>query len=420
MKTATRAPTPSIWLNHDFLRLWSGETIAQLGAQITQLALPLLVLATPGTSAAEVGLVTAMQTAPVLCVTPFAGVLIDAFDRRRILLVANVARAVALSLVPLLVLTDNVTVPALALIAFVVGSGTAVFDVAYMSYLPALVPKNQLVDANGKLQATYTIAHVGGPGLGGLLISVVGTGLAIAANVVTYLVAFVAMLLIRHRQPHDPETVADRPKLVDIVTSFRLVWQDRVLRVLAFQSAWFNFCWYAVLTLFLVYAVQRLDMNAGQIGVALTVGSLGSLAGAAVARRLGERFEARRLLVYSIGIGSFAPTLLLPTGHDGSTIDVALVIGMFLLYGFGITIYNVHVVAYRQAMIKFEVLGRASAAYRLVTHGPVPLGAFLGGQLGASIGLWRAIAVFAVAAPLGWICFATAGQRLPAAGWWSR
>jgi MFS family permease len=416
MPMSTSAPKRGLWANGDFMKLWSGETVAQIGSQVTQLAMPLLVLGTPGSSAAEVGLVTAMQTVPALCVTPFAGLLIDSFDRRRILLVANLVRALALALVPVLVLTDGVTIGALCVIAFVVGSGTAVFDVAYVAYLPALVPRHQLVDANGKLQGTYTVAQVGGPGLGGFLVHVLGAWVAVATNVATYLMAYVAMLVIRHRPaPRDPDAAVDRPKLVQIVTSFRLLWRNRVLRLLTLQSGWFNLCWYAVLTLFLVYAVQRLHMGAGRIGAALTVGSLASLTGAVVAKRLGERFELLQVLVPAIGVAAFAPMFLLPTGGGTSPMgDFLLVAVLFALYGFGLTIYNVHVVAYRQSVIPSEVLGRASAAYRLVTHGPISLGAFLGGQLGTRVGLWNAIAVFAVASALGWIRFATACRRLPA------
>lgn len=182
-------------------KLWPGETAAPIGAQVTQLAPPLLVLGALGATPTQVGTVAAMQYLPALCVTPFAGLVIDMFDRWSIILVANLVRAAALAIVPVLYLTDALTIPALCVIAFVVGSGTAVFDVAYLAYLPALVPQRHLVEANSKLQGSYSVAQIGGPGIGGLLIKAFGAWFAILVNVVAYLAAFVTTFLIRRREP---------------------------------------------------------------------------------------------------------------------------------------------------------------------------------------------------------------------------
>ncbi|MFJ8214506.1 MFS transporter [Streptomyces sp. NPDC096033] len=411
---ARSGPDRGLWRNHDFLKLWSGETVAALGSQVTQLALPLLVLGTLGGSAAEVGLVTAMQFLPALCVTPFAGLVIDMFDRRLIILVANLVRSVALAVVPVLYLTDGLNVPALCAIAFVVGAGTAVFDVGYLAYLPALVPQKHLVDANSKLQGSYAVAQIGGSGVGGLLVKVLGAWFAILANVVAFLAAFVAMLLIRHREPaRDPQAAA-RPRLADVVTSFGLLWHNRILRMLSLRAGWFNMCEQAILTLFLVYAVRELHMDAGGVGLVLAVGSVASLAGAAVAKRAGNRFGFPRILILASSASSVAPMLLLPTGTVAGW-DFALATLTFAVYGFGLTVYNVHVVAFRQTVIPSDVLGRATAAYRMLTYGPFPLGAFLGGVLGERLGLWNSLLVFAVASLAGWVLFVVACTRVPAA-----
>ncbi|MBW5481898.1 MFS transporter [Streptomyces bambusae] len=408
-----------LWHNHDFLKLWSGETVAALGSQVTQLALPLLVLGALGGSASEVGLVTAMQFLPALCVTPFAGLVIDMLDRRLIILVANLVRAVALAVVPVLYLTDSLGVPGLCVIAFVVGAGTAVFDVGYLAYLPALVPQKHLVDANSKLQGSYAVAQIGGSGVGGLLIKALGAWFAILANVVAYLAAFVAMLLIRHREPARDPQAASRPRLADIVTSFGLLWRNRILRMLSLRAGWFNMCEQAILTLFLVYAVKELHMDAGGVGFVLAFGSIASLAGAAVAKRAGNRFGFPRILILASSASSVAPMLLLPTGTGigtdaGTGWNFALATLTFAVYGFGLTIYNVHVVAFRQTVIPSDVLGRATAAYRMLTYGPFPLGAFLGGVLGERLGLWNSLLVFAVASLAGWVLFVVACTRLPA------
>ncbi len=365
-----------------------------------------------GASAAEVGLVSAMQYLPALCVTPFAGLVIDIFDRRRVLLVANLVRALALAAVPVLYLTGTLSVPALCLIAFVMGAGTSVFDVAYLAYLPALVPQRDLVDANSKLQGSYSVAQIGGSSLGGLLIKALGAWLAILVNVVAYVAAFVTTLLIRHREPPRDRPAAGRPRLADLLTGFHLLWRDRTLRVLSMRAGWFNLCEQAILTLFLVYAVKQLRMDAGGIGLVLAFGSVASLAGAFVARRAGNRFGFPGILILASSASSLAPLLLLPTG-TGSSWNFALATLTFAVYGFGLTIYNVHVVAFRQSVIPSEVLGRATAAYRVLTYGTLPVGAFLGGLLGERLGLWNSILLFALASVVGWLLFVLACRKLP-------
>ncbi|RSS78583.1 MFS transporter [Streptomyces sp. WAC06614] len=410
MLNLNATPRPGLWRNHDFLRLWSGETVAQIGAQVTQLALPLLVLGVPGAGAGEVGLVAGVQLLPALCVTPLAGLLIDLWDRRRILLGANLGRALALTLVPVLYLTDTLSIAALCAVAFVVGACTAVFEVAYIAYLPVVVEQDDLVEANSKLQASYSVSQIGGPGLGGLLTKALGAWFAILANVASYLAAFVLLWSIRHREPAAGGTGADRPRLRDMFTSFALLWRHRVLRVLTFQAGWFNFCEQAILTLFLVYAVKELGMDAGGVGVVLALGALGSLLGATAAKRLGEHLGFGPTLVAAMGVASCAPLLLALTDGPGRPAHVLAVLA-FGLYGFGLTIYNVHVVAFRQAVIPLAVIGRATAAYRMLTYGPFPLGAFVGGFLGERIGLGNSVLVTAVLSVVGWLLFALVGSR---------
>lgn len=408
--TLQSAPSRGVWRNHDFLKLWSGETVAQIGAQITQIALPLLVLGVLHATPSQVGLVTAMQLLPALCVTPLAGLLIDAVDRRMVLLGANFGRAAALTLVPLLYFADALSIPALCAIAFVVGACTATFEVAYMSYLPAIVAPEHLVDANSKLQGSYAVSQIGGPGLGGLLTKVLGAWFAILANVVAYLAAFVAIFRIRHREPARTPDAAGRPRPSDLYASFGLLWRNRVLRVLTFQAGWFNLCEQAILTLFVVYAVKELRMDAGGVGAVLALGALGSFLGAVAAKRLAERLGFSATLIVAMGMASCAPLLLAATGGAVWASFLVAVLA-FGVYGFGLTVYNVHVVAFRQTVISLDVIGRATAAYRMLTYGPFPVGAYVAGVLGEGIGLWNAILAVSLASVAGWLLFALFGGR---------
>jgi predicted MFS family arabinose efflux permease len=152
-------------------------------------------------------------------------------------------------------------------------------------------------------------------------------------------------------------------------------------------------------------------MNADGIGFVLAFGGIASLAGAFVAKRAGNRFGFPGILILASSASSLGP-LLLPT-RAGSGWNFVLATLTFAVYGFGLTIYNVHVVAFRQSVIPPKVLGRATAAYRMLTYGTLPVGAFLGGLLGEQLGLWNSILLFALASVVGWLLFVLACRRLP-------
>lgn len=171
---APAAPRPSLWRNADFLKLWTGQTVSLCGTYVTQLALPFVALTVFDASPAQVGTLTAVQFLPVLLLTVFVGRWVDRRRRRPLLVGADLVRAVALAAVPLAWWADGLSLGLLYTVALAVGCCNALFDVAYLSYLPSLVDRRDLVAANSKLQGSYALAQVGGPGLGGLLIRLAG------------------------------------------------------------------------------------------------------------------------------------------------------------------------------------------------------------------------------------------------------
>jgi MFS family permease len=338
-------------------------------------------------------------------ITLFAGVWLDAHRRRPTLIAANAGRVVLLALVPLLSWLGVLAMIDLYSITFLVGLLSAVFDVAYLVYLPALVEQGRLVEANAKLQASYSAAQIAGPGLGGILVQLLTAPVAILADAASYVVAAVSVAWIRR-----PEAApaAERPAtstLSEIRVGFLYTLRDRLLLPLAAESAFFNLFERVILTLYLLYGVRSLHMSAGLLGLILATGGVGALAGTFVAGPAGRLLGTGRTLVVSMLLASAALGLVPAAGGSRWAAVTALVAG-FVLYGFGLTVFNVHAVSLRQIIVHGSLLGRVTATYRFVSFGTIPLGALLGGFLGFAIGVRAAMGLAVAALVAGGLAFA--------------
>ncbi len=160
----------SLWRHGDFLRLWGGQTVSQFGEQITLIAVPLTAVVYLHVDAFQMGILGAMSSLPFILVGLLVGVWVDRRARRPLLIAADVGRAALLALVPVLAALHRLGFLDLSAIAFLVGCLTVVFDVAYQSYLPALVGRAAIVDGNSKLEATRALSQVAGPSVGGFLV----------------------------------------------------------------------------------------------------------------------------------------------------------------------------------------------------------------------------------------------------------
>ncbi|MFB4283180.1 MULTISPECIES: MFS transporter [unclassified Nonomuraea] len=399
-----------LWRHGDFLKLWGGETISQFGAQITVLALPLTAILTLQATAGELGVLTAMQFAPVLLITLFAGVWLDGNRKRPALTVANLGRAALLGLVPVLYVADLLSMPVLYAIAFLTGLLTAVFDVAYVVYLPSLVSKDQLVQANSRLEATYSIASIGGPGVGGLLVQWLTAPVSIVANAVTYLAAAVSVAAIRHREP-PPDRPADRASTwTEIKEGLATTLRDPLLRPLTVGSAWFNLFEQVILTLYLLYGVRELHLSTSLLGAVLAVGSVGALAGSFVADRAGQVLGVGRTMVWTMILGCAALGLVPAASGSPLVAGSVLAAGLFV-YGLALAVFNVHSLSLRGALVPPELLGRVTATYRFFVFGTIPLGGLLGGLLGERLGVRTAMVIAVAALLAGAVVFAVTRIR---------
>lgn len=385
----------SLWRHGDFLRLWGGQTVSQFGEQITFIALPLTAVLLLHANAFQMGALGAMSTLPFVLVGLFVGVFVDRRRRRPLLIAADGGRAVLLGLVPALALMHRLTLVDLAAIAFAVGCLTVLFDVAYQSYLPALVGRDAIVDGNAKLEVSRALSEVAGPSVGGLLVQALAAPLAVAANAVTYVVSVGTLLAIRGSEPAPRPLAPGTRAWPQIREGLAWVLGHPMLRAIAGCTGTSNLFGNIGTAVFVLFAVRQVGLTPALLGVVYAGGSVGGVGGALVARRLGLRLGiGPAILLSSVVFSAFS--LIVPLTPDNVAVALPLLVFVFGMRSLGSTTYNIVQVSLRQAITPDGLLGRMNASMRFVVWGTMPFGSFVGGLLGAALGLRATLWISAV------------------------
>src|SRR5581483_8817572 len=263
----------SLWRHRDFDLLWAGQTVSRVGTEVSVLAVPLIAIQVLHASTFTVGTLTAMETLPFLLVGLPAGAWVDRLRRRRVLIVADGGRLLALASIPVASAIASVTLAHLFVVAFVTGVFTVFFDVAYQSYLPELVHRDQLVDGNAKLAASESSAHVVGPGLGGALIGAVGATTAVVADAVSYGISLVCIVAIR-RPSERPVRHEHATLVADIRDGLHFVARDTRIRAVTACTATSNLFSGATMAVLLLLMTRVLGFDGTAIGIVFAVGGV--------------------------------------------------------------------------------------------------------------------------------------------------
>jgi len=222
-----------LWRHADFLKLWTGQTISVVGSEVTAIALPTIAILQLHASAAQVGLLAAAQQIAFPVLALFAGVLADRLRRRPMMILADGVRALAILSVPIAAAFGVLSLVQLYVVALVLGVGTVLFDIAYLAYVPSLVSRDDLLEANTKLEVSFSGSHLVGPSLGGVLIQVIGAAQAMVADALSFVASVVSIIWIR--QPEEPPRHPTAPRagvLAEIGEGLRLVLHNPILRAL--------------------------------------------------------------------------------------------------------------------------------------------------------------------------------------------
>jgi MFS family permease len=378
-------PTGGLWRHPDFVKLWSAETVSQFGTQFTLLALPLVAIDVLHVSAFEVAALTTVEFLPFLLVSLPAGVWVDRLRRRPILIVGDLSRAVLLGSVPVAYWLGELTMAQLYIVGFLGGIATVFFDVAYQSYLPSLVERQQLIDGNAKLEISRAAAQLGGPGLAGIVIDFLRAPAALAFDAVSYVGSALFVFRIRKSESSVRTDAPRRRMREELREGLHYVLSHPFLKNIAACTALFNFWGNMGFAVLLVFARRELHLSPLAIGLAFTLSNVGPLLAAFNANRISKRFGVGRTIIGASIIGG-PMFLVIPFAPEGNA-ALAVLIPAFIVGGLSNVIYNVTQLSLRQAITPERLQGRMNSVMLFIVWGTIPLGSIIGGVLASTIGV---------------------------------
>jgi MFS family permease len=370
----TEAKGRRSWLlSGDFGRFWLGQTVSNLGSSFTLFALPLLVFKLTG-SPLNLGVTTAAEFVPYLLFGLVIGAWVDRVDRKRLMIATDLARAAVIAVIPLLAAVGQLSVGWVYVVAFCGSTLNIAFDAAEFAAIPSLVPSgDDLVTANGRVQASYSAAQVAGPLLAGLLITVAPVQQVLLVDAATFLVSagMLALIATRFNAPRDTE--GRRAIRQEVVEGLRYVLGHPVLRNISAMMALINLVAATVFTQLVVFAKRQLDASDSRVALLYAAGSAGvvllSLAAGPVRRRLSFSLAA----LGALALDGLLTVVLATTRWYW----VALVLWA-AISGLGI-FFNINTVSLRQQIVPNHLLGRVISIAGVLAWSAIPVGALVGG-----------------------------------------
>ena len=378
----------------DFRRLWLAATISAAGSQVTAFAMPITAILVLRAGAFEVGLLMAATYLPLTLFGLFAGALADRVRRRPLLVTADIIRAVVIGSVPVAYAVHTLAMPQLYAVALIAGTLTVLFDVAHGSYLPDLVDRESLVAANSRLQISEQGASVLGPAAGALLVTAVGAPLALVVDAVSFVGSAAVLLTITHRELQ-PEHAPAPAIFKEIAEGIRYVASRPSLRAFATSSFLSNLFLRMISAVLVLHLVRAAGLKPSVLGVVLSVGEVGFLAGALTVGGLRKRLSLPATLSIATAVIALSglPIALAPLNLAGEM----AAFGLFA-YGFAATTWTVSSGAYRQSTTPSALLGRTGSVMRVAAWGPIPIASVVAGAIAAASSTRTAMLIAAIGA----------------------
>ncbi len=369
----------SLMQNRAFVTLWGGQSLSVFGTQVTQFSLPWLVLDI-NHSAVTVGALSAVSFLPYLLFALPAGVIADRWNRRAIMLVCDAARGLIVASIPVAYFMGHLTLVQLFVVAALMRFFTIFFDVGYTACLPNIVEKRQLSDANGKLEMTRSVAELSGQPLAGALVALFTAAGTLVIDTVSYVVSFISLATIR--RPFSAPAVRREEGTFwqRMGEGVRYVWGHPLIRALAVATAVGNLATSAILAVFVYRAREELHFNAAETGIFLASIAIGQFFASLIVGKIARKLPLGRQILLATIFQPLVPLAFALTGN----LFLMTAIGIF--WGVAVTLLNVPSISLRQTIIPDHLLGRASAAIRMVAWCNIPLGSLAGGLIAANYG----------------------------------
>ena len=377
--------TGNLWRHRDFLKFWTGDTVTQFTGPITNLALPTIALLTLNITPFQFGILTALGFIAFPALGLFVGVWMDRVKRRPVMIVANLVQVATLASVPIAYALDALGLTQLYIVSLIMGTSTLFFDVAYQSYLPSLVNREDIVEGNQKLQMSASAAEVVGPSVASGIMSLVGPAMSLAADSFGTLVSVFTLAIIKKAEPRPEHRAADgqwhffmeMKEGIKVITGNKLLWTQ------AGCTGTSNLGSNIFFVAFFLYVYRILGISKDVIGIPFSIGAVGFLVGVLVSSVVTKKLGLGRAIAVSVAC-SFGLLIVL-LAHS---ILPLLIIGVALFVSnIGNPIYNINQVSLRQIITPIKLQGRMNATMRTIIWGTIPVGSFLGGICSTSIGI---------------------------------
>jgi MFS family permease len=379
------APQDTLWKHGDFLRLWAAQSVSDFGARITREGLPMMAVMGLAASPAQLGVLYAMSSGPALIVGLASGDFVDHSRQRPILILTDLARATILIGLPIAAWLHRLAIWQVYAAAALVGAASALFEIAHHAYLPGLVSRKLITDANAAISATESMAEMGGPAIAGLLFQWLTAPIAVAANALTYVISAMFLAGIATQEP-SYEGRTRRGWWDGVVTGARTAWglpSVRPMLIMTTISGVFGGFFGA---LYIAYVLRGLGLGPVMLGIGIASGGVGALIGSLLARPMARRLGVGPAICLSSALSALGTCILLvaPANHLGAM--AFLTVSQVLGDAFGV-VPLILATSLRQNLLPRRLLGRVDATFRAAGGGAAVVGALIGGALGESFGM---------------------------------
>ncbi|HET9030878.1 MAG TPA: MFS transporter [Candidatus Aquilonibacter sp.] len=391
----------------NFLLLWSGQSISQLGGQLSLFALPTIAILVLHAKASEVGALQSLEFSIVAMLAIFVGVIVDRFKRRPLMMMANIIRMLSIGSLPFAFFFHRLSLTQFFIVAAITAAANVVFDTAYGAFVPSLVGRQDFGKANAKMTMTASAAEAIGNSSSGAIVQFVGAPLALIINCVTYVVSCFSLARLKVEETIEPPVHGDRAVagfVKDFLDGVRLVWQNGALRSIALTSSTAYYGGSMVMTVFAIYAYRVLHLSPVTFGLLMGFGNIG-LFGGMMAKPVASRLGPRTTLAFATALSGIAKLTFLITPFP----IVSLVMGRLLLSLTG-PVFNIVDQEVRVLCVEDAMMGRMNATMRTIIWGALPLGSLTGGVLADAVGIQTTILLGGVIGVLSaaWMIFCPA------------
>ncbi|HVN27840.1 MAG TPA: MFS transporter [Candidatus Binataceae bacterium] len=380
----------SLFRHADFMKLWTGETISEFGSKIGGVAITFLAVIALHATPAQMAALAVWRTVPAIMFSLFAGVWVDRMRRRPLMIAADVANLALLASIPIAAAVGKLRFEQVYLVMFLTALADILFSVGYRAYLPTLVGRDAIAQANSILSATEAVAEMGAFGLAGWLVQWLTASIAIGVDAVSFIFSAVFLGLIR-----TPESAPMRRKdsrvASEIIEAARAIADDSRLLAIAVSAAVGATAQGIFGTVYALYFINELGFRPGPLGMIYATGGAASFIGAAMSSRVADKLGAERAMALGLaamGLG-FA---LLTFAHGAGIVSVALLVGQQIIGDSFGTIYFVTQMSLMQKIAPSQILGRVIAGVRFLGLSAGLIGSLLGAALTDAMGLRYAIA----------------------------